>query len=173
MEQGELLIGESDLDRALAALQADVCRSLIFQSQLPMLTVYDSHQDNHGNQSRALEGSFADLQTLLSTLEGQGTLDRTLVLVLSEMGRTPVLNAAQGKDHWPYTSALLIGGGISGGRVIGSTDGGLAAQGMDRESGGLDLGATAPSSADLVGGVLQHFDLDPQELLAGCLPIRL
>lgn len=173
LEQGELLIGESDLDRAMTALQADLCRSLIFQVQLPMLTVYDSHQDNHGNQSRALEGSFADLHTLLSALEGQGTLDRTLVLVLSEMGRTPVLNAAKGKDHWPYTSALLIGGGISGGRVIGSTDGGLAAQGMDRESGGLDLGAAAPSSADLVGGVLQHLDLDPQELLAGCSPIRL
>ena len=173
LEQGGLLTGESDLERAIAALQAELCRSLIFQAQLPMRTVFDSHQDNHGNQSRALEGSFGDLHTLLSALEAQGTLDRTLVLVLSEMGRTPVLNASGGKDHWPYTSALLVGGGISGGRVIGSTDHSMAAQGMDRESGELHESLSAPSSADLVGGVLQHLDLDPQELLPGCSAIRL
>lgn len=173
LEQGDLLTGDSDLQRAIAALDAELCRSLILQAQLPMRTVYDSHQDNHGNQSRALEGSFGDLHTLLSALEEQGSLDRTLVLVLSEMGRTPVLNASGGKDHWPYTSALLIGGGISGGRVIGSTDASMAAQGMDRESGALREDVSAPTTADLVGGVLQHLDLDPEELLPGCAPIRL
>ena len=173
LEKGGLLTGESDLQRAIAALNADLCRSLILQAELPMRTNFDSHQNNHSNQSQALEGSFEGLHTLLSALEGQGSLDRTLVLVLSEMGRTPVLNPGNGKDHWPYTSAMLIGGGISGGRLIGGTDDAMAAQGMDRESGEVGEGLAAPTSADLVGGVLQHLDLDPQELLPGCAPIRL
>lgn len=173
LEQGDLLTGESDLERAISALEADLCRSLIFQASLPMRTLLDSHQDNHNNQARALESSFADLHTLLSSLESAGTLDRTLVLVLSEMGRTPVLNASEGKDHWPYTSALLIGGGISGGRVIGATDEGMAAVGMDRATGQTSASLSAPTTADLVGGVLQHLDLDARALLPGCAPIVL
>jgi hypothetical protein len=53
---------------------------------------------------------------------GGSLLDETLVLSLSEMGRAPVINGSGGKDHWPYTSALLVGGGLSGGRVLGGTD---------------------------------------------------
>lgn len=173
LEQGDLLTGASDLERAISALEADLCRSLLFEATLPMRTMLDSHQDNQGNQAGALEQSFSELHTLLSALYAAGTLDRTLVLVLSEMGRTPVLNAAQGKDHWPYTSALLVGGGISGGRVIGASDDSLVAVGLDRDSGAAAPSLAPPTAADLLGGVLQHLDLDAQALLPGCAPIRL
>jgi len=54
--------------------------------------------------------------------EGGSLLDQTTVLVMSEMGRTPIHNAAIGKDHWPVTSAMLVGAGVAGGRVVGATD---------------------------------------------------
>ena len=41
-------------------------------------------------------------------------MDETTFVVMSEMGRTPALNGNEGKDHWPYTSALVMGPGLQG-----------------------------------------------------------
>ena len=50
-------------------------------------------------------------------------LDRTLVAVAGEFGRTPQINKDQGRDHWGAAqSVLLAGGGIRGGQVYGATD---------------------------------------------------
>ena len=49
-------------------------------------------------------------------------LDSTLVLVTGEFGRTPELNAFQGRDHWPNAFSMVVGGGITGGRVLGESD---------------------------------------------------
>ena len=50
-------------------------------------------------------------------------LDSTLVVATGEFGRTPKINAAGGRDHWPGVwSALLAGGGVQGGQVIGASD---------------------------------------------------
>lgn len=63
------------------------------------------------------------LSAFLEDLDERGLLDRTAVVVWGEFGRTPRINAKGGRDHWPNTqSVLLAGGGIQGGRVIGSTD---------------------------------------------------
>ncbi|HZY89595.1 MAG TPA: DUF1501 domain-containing protein [Gemmataceae bacterium] len=60
---------------------------------------------------------------LLADLEARGLLDETLVVVLSEMGRTPKVNGAGGRDHWTYCySVLLAGAGLSGGSVCGASD---------------------------------------------------
>jgi hypothetical protein len=60
---------------------------------------------------------------LLADLEGRGLLDETLVVVLSEMGRTPKINANGGRDHWTYCfTVLLAGAGIKGGSVCGASD---------------------------------------------------
>ena len=62
---------------------------------------------------------------LIADLDQRGTLDETLVMVLSEHGRTPKLNSAKGagRDHWSQAySVLFAGGGIARGRVIGKTD---------------------------------------------------
>ncbi|MCZ2340706.1 MAG: DUF1501 domain-containing protein [Bacteroidales bacterium] len=60
---------------------------------------------------------------LIQHLESRGMLARTLVVATGEFGRTPHLNANGGRDHWARCwSALLAGGGVQGGRVIGASD---------------------------------------------------
>ncbi len=60
---------------------------------------------------------------LLEDLDQRGLLDDTLVCNLSEFGRTPRINPAGGRDHWPQCwSAYFAGGGIRGGRAVGRSD---------------------------------------------------
>jgi hypothetical protein len=60
---------------------------------------------------------------LLEDLEERGLLDSTLVVATGEFGRTPLLNTNGGRDHWAGAwTALVAGGGVKGGRVIGRTD---------------------------------------------------
>jgi hypothetical protein len=61
------------------------------------------------------------LSALLDDLGAHGLLDSTMVVATGEFGRTPKLNAAGGRDHWPGVwSALLAGGGVRGGQVVGA-----------------------------------------------------
>lgn len=60
---------------------------------------------------------------LLQDLSERGLLDETLVVAVGEFGRTPKINADQGRDHWgACQSVLLAGGGIRGGQVYGASD---------------------------------------------------
>ena len=84
---------------------------------------FDTHVNNFSTM-RSL-GAIIDpaIGTLLGDLASSGMLDRTLVLVLSEFGRTPVINGSAGRDHYPDVfSGLLAGGGIKRGFVLGRTD---------------------------------------------------
>jgi len=61
--------------------------------------------------------------TLIEDLADRGLLAKTLVCNLAEFGRTPRINPAGGRDHWPQCfSAYFAGGGIQGGRAIGKSD---------------------------------------------------
>jgi hypothetical protein len=63
------------------------------------------------------------LAALLDDLSERGRLDSTLVVATGEFGRTPRINAAGGRDHWPGVwSALMAGGGTAGGQVVGASD---------------------------------------------------
>ncbi len=63
------------------------------------------------------------LSALLEDLGQRGLLEKTLVVAVGEFGRSPKINDKAGRDHWEHCfSALLAGGGIAGGRVIGSSD---------------------------------------------------
>ena len=65
----------------------------------------------------------AAFTALLTDLDRRGRLDRTLVVAVGEFGRTPHPNANGGRDHWPGCwTAVLAGGGVKGGRVVGSSD---------------------------------------------------
>src|SRR5262249_60684125 len=58
---------------------------------------------------------------LMSDLSERGLLDETLIMITSEMGRTPKVNGAAGRDHWTYCyGTLLAGGGGEGGAVVGA-----------------------------------------------------
>jgi Protein of unknown function (DUF1501) len=78
--------------------------------------IYDKIGNTAGNMDRAVA-------TLLSDLQSRGLLKRTMVVLVSEFGRTPRINQNAGRDHHPGVfSALIAGGGVKGGRVWGSSD---------------------------------------------------
>lgn len=61
--------------------------------------------------------------SLLEDLSDRGLLDSTMVLATGEFGRTPRINPAGGRDHWPQCwTVVLAGGGIKGGQVVGASD---------------------------------------------------
>ncbi|HEY1897658.1 MAG TPA: DUF1501 domain-containing protein [Terracidiphilus sp.] len=61
--------------------------------------------------------------SLLEDLSQMGLLDSTLVLATGEFGRTPRINPAGGRDHWPQCwTVVLAGGGIKGGQIVGASD---------------------------------------------------
>ncbi len=60
---------------------------------------------------------------LIEDLGQRGLLDSTLVVAWGEIGRTPVVNKEAGRDHWPYLMcAAFAGGGVKGGRIVGTSD---------------------------------------------------
>ncbi len=84
--------------------------------------------DTHGNNFTTLRNTLlpqldAAVPTLLEDLKQRGMLDRTLVAIFGEFGRSPKINPGAGRDHWNYCYSLaLAGGGIRGGYVHGSSD---------------------------------------------------
>lgn len=83
--------------------------------------------DTHSNNFEAMRnhGEVMDpaLGSLMQDLSETGLLDRTLVVMLSEFGRTPRINRDAGRDHYPAVfSCFMAGGGIRGGQVIGASD---------------------------------------------------
>jgi hypothetical protein len=84
---------------------------------------YDTHHENfdfHIEQLGEFDGPFA---ALLDDLAERGMLDSTLVVVMSEFGRTPRINHLYGRDHWSKSwSVALAGAGLKRGAVIGKTN---------------------------------------------------
>ena len=84
---------------------------------------WDTHNANFINVPEKAAELDAALSTLISDLERRGMLGDTLVVLATEFGRTPEINANEGRDHHPQAfSCMLAGGGIQGGRVWGKTD---------------------------------------------------
>ncbi|MDA1053804.1 MAG: DUF1501 domain-containing protein [Planctomycetota bacterium] len=86
--------------------------------------MWDTHGDNFNRlKNRLLPVFDVGTAALLQDLSDRGTLDDTLVLVLTDFGRTPRINPGAGRDHYPNVySIALAGGGIQGGQVYGSSD---------------------------------------------------
>ncbi len=84
--------------------------------------------DTHGRNFTTLEKTLLPeldmaYSALLEDLAQRGLLESTLVILMGEFGRTPKINADAGRDHWSKAfSIVLAGGGVAGGRAIGSTD---------------------------------------------------
>ena len=98
-------------------------------------------------QSFHLNELFGELQRTMEKLQQTSTnqgrlLDEVTVVVVSEMGRFPQYNNRNGKEHWTYTSALLMGSGIRGGQTIGQFDPNCFGQSIDLQSGELDANGT-------------------------------
>jgi hypothetical protein len=84
---------------------------------------WDLHAGIRGgtlSQLPAFDQAFA---ALIRDLERRGLLDTTMIMVSSEFGRTPKINASAGRDHWPKVfSVVLAGGGLKKGVVFGTSD---------------------------------------------------
>jgi hypothetical protein len=84
---------------------------------------WDHHGDNFGALRQDLPLLDQGLSALLRDLHQQGMDKDVSVIVWGEFGRTPTINKDAGRDHWPRVScALLAGGGMKHGQVIGATD---------------------------------------------------
>jgi len=100
----------------------------LIESGVRFVTVTDGGWDTHANNFASLKNKLIPpvdqgLPALLIDLENRGLLDNTLVLWLSDFGRTPKINSASGRDHWSTSGfAIMAGAGIQGGSVIGKTD---------------------------------------------------
>ena len=117
--------------------------------------------DHHGDEVRwgGIEKGLKPLlprvdQTLhaiVTDLESRGLLDSTLILMMGEFGRAPVINKNAGRDHWTRVmSMVMAGGGLRHGQVIGSTD-----------SRGSDIATRPVLPGDLAATVYRHLGIDP------------
>ncbi|MFP6678317.1 MAG: DUF1501 domain-containing protein [Pirellulaceae bacterium] len=115
--------------------------------------MWDTHGDNFRRlKDRLLPVFDRAMSALILDLEQRGMLDETLVVMLTDFGRTPKINGAAGRDHYPNVySVAMAGGGIRGGQVYGSSD---------------TLGAfprTSPCSpADLHATIFQSLGISPR-----------
>lgn len=165
-----------EAEAGVAALTQGLSRAVVIQGTVPLLSQWDSHASNDMLQDRNFEHAFGELSQLMQLLRqasapGGGTLDeRTTVLVISEMGRTPVQNSKGGKDHWPYTSAMLVGAGVAGGQVVGASDDTLSGVAVDAASGAPSASGALVTPASLAAGLLQRFGVEPGGQYADVTP---
>jgi hypothetical protein len=112
---------------------------------------WDTHQDNFDTvKTRAGECDPA-VAALIGDLKQRGMLDKTLIVWTGEFGRTPKINPRNGRDHWPRNfNALVAGGGIKGGQVIGETS-----------NDGTTLTKDPVSVPDLFCSICKSLDVNP------------
>ncbi len=117
---------------------------------------FDHHGDNvrWGGIEKGLKPLLPSvdrtLHAVVTDLEQRGLLDTTLVLMMGEFGRSPVINAQAGRDHWQRVmSMVMAGGGFRHGQVIGSTD-----------RHGYDIESRRIGPSDLAATVFHHLSID-------------
>ena len=162
----------SRLQTAVSALAAGVSRSATVGTDFR----WDTHNDNT-EQTGLFEGFFDDLDAMLDTLattlgpEGAPLSQSTVVVVTSEMARTPAFNGTGGRDHWPYTSMMLLGPGVAGGRVFGGYTSLYTGVGVGSD-GGPDPSQPGISAEALGATLLTLGGVDPEQYLrSGASPI--
>jgi hypothetical protein len=102
-----------------------------------------------------LAGTDRAFAALLSDLDQRGRLAETLVVFLTEFGRTPIINKNGGRDHWGAAGSIfLAGAGVRGGQVIGATD----------RVGGQTTGVRF-SPGDVAATIYQALGIDPETML--------
>lgn len=131
------------------------------------LTVFDEITwDIHGSKPFTSIEGMRDIvapsydqgySALLDDLTERGMLEKTMVCNLAEFGRTPRINPAGGRDHWPQVwTSKFAGGGVQGGRIVGRSDpiGGVPAE-------------RPVESAEIVGTIFHSLGLDLETHLPG------
>jgi uncharacterized protein (DUF1501 family) len=165
-EQGQLMVEAFSAGLAHAGI-------LSFQGDFG----WDTHGANH-LQSDNFEDLFSGLgETVLALSQTDGPaggtlLEETMVVVVSEMGRYPKLNAREGKEHWTFTSAMLIGAGVAGGQALGAYDHQFEGSPFDLETGVMGDSGVVPTPANLSATVLENCGIDASSWFPDATPIR-
>ena len=157
---------EAQAGVALDAIEQDIAHAVMLTTQLG----WDTHGDNflqaeyHETAFAALVGLVDELVARPGRAAGTRMIDDTVVLCISEMGRANRLGgdpAHAGKDHWPVTSALVIGAGVAGGRVIGATTPDVQPVAIDLATGAPTDGGTRVLYGNFIAGALALCGVDP------------
>jgi len=162
---------DAEMEIAVQLLEEGICQCVMVEASGNSNDVWDTHEDNFP-QHALWDGLFCRLGDLVDTLICRGMLEDTMVIVLSEMSRTPKYNESGGKDHWPHTSALFLGGGLPGGRVLGGTDDLAESLPVDLDTGRVDPSGALLKYDNFVAGILETLDVDPTPWLPGVAPFR-
>jgi hypothetical protein len=118
---------------ALSCFKGGVCVSANIS-----IGQFDSHANNDPDQMRLIPEFLAGIDYLMKRAEELKIRDKLVVVIQSEMGRTPHYNKGEGKDHWSIGSIMFMGKGIHGNRVVGATDERQFLVPVDPESLSLD-----------------------------------
>ncbi|MFM8272418.1 MAG: DUF1501 domain-containing protein [Gemmata sp.] len=126
----------------------------------------DGGWDHHYRNFQIMQDRHAPwldqaMSALLADLNDRRLLDSTLVIAVGEFGRTPKVNEKAGRDHWPGCySALFAGGGVKGGRFVGTSDA-TATNPADTPLSPVDINATVLNQIGLTGEQITGLGLAP------------
>lgn len=165
----ELVSGNDTLSRArtaVGALRDGVCRCATVGTGF----LWDTHVDN-SLQAGLFERFFSDLLAVLALLkatpdaDGAPLAESTVVVVTSEMARTPAFNGTNGRDHWPFTTMMMIGPGITGDRAVGGYTDLYGGIGADPTTGEPDPSRPGILADEVGATLLALGGVDPAEHL--------
>ncbi|OAI56549.1 hypothetical protein AYO49_00670 [Verrucomicrobiaceae bacterium SCGC AG-212-N21] len=137
---------------ALASFKAGVCVSANLS-----IGQFDSHANNDKDQMRLIPEFLAGVDYVLRRAEELKIREKLVVVLQSEMGRTPTYNKGEGKDHWSIGSVMMLGPGIKGNRVIGATDEKQFAVPLDPKTLALDKEKGIRVRPEHIHEVLRHY----------------
>ncbi len=139
----------------------------LVEREVPFVEVqmggWDTHNDNFARVMDLSAALDTGMSALIDDLRASGLLDETLVVWMGDFGRTPRINGRGGRDHYPtVASAVLAGGGVVGGQVVGATD-----------ADGVEVTERPVSAQDLHRTIQAKLGLDPEavHLSSGGRPV--
>lgn len=171
-DTGGTFAGQIDCAADVLSLGLSRCATLSFER-----LTWDSHESNDTKQHANFVDLFDGLHLLMDTFAStpgpvsERLVDDVVVVVLSEMGRTPQTNGAKGKDHWAHTSAMLVGPGLAGGRAVGGYDDLFYGLTVDLASGSADPGGRELTPELFGATLLELGDVGPIQRLSEYSPI--
>jgi len=132
---------------------------------------WDTTTDNFERQSEKYQDLFSGLNNILAYAGTRGVGNKILVIVSSERGRAPILNAQGGKNAWAFTSALLYGVGIKGGTIVGLTDDYLRGLPIDPIFGGLSQKGVPLEMGNIMSAIFLKTNVPAKILLPNHTPL--
>lgn len=154
-----------------------LARRLIEQAGTKFIEVTSGGWDTHVNNFQALTTNLAvldqALDALINDLQAKGLIKDTLIVLATDFGRTPQININNGRDHFPKAfSNVLIGAGIRGGQVYGSTNA-KGTEIVDKQVSVQEFNATIAAAAGLpVDKIIISGEGRPFTISNKALPIK-